>query len=157
MPRPRKPPRRAGSARSARTARDNARARRLGYVDYYDYRLHDNGKIPPGPLRLTEAERRRRRGHSGRADFLADLGEGDLIIMPYGLASVDFDEDARGGEGAYVEIVKLVIDGDTGADRTYTLRNLTRDELADTIEEEERKGAIFSPAPSLDQRRLVSY
>jgi hypothetical protein len=155
MARPRKPQRKRGNTPAYE--RRDARARALGYENYYDYRLHDNGRLPPGPIEMSPAERARRRGHRGRLDFLRSLGEGDLIIMPYGLSSVEFDDDARGGEGAYVEIVKLVIDGDTGADRTYILRNLTRDELADTIEEEERRGVIFSPAPSLDQRRLVRF
>lgn len=79
-----------------------------------------------------------------------------MILLPYGLSSVEFDEDARDGEGAYVEIVKLVIDAETGDEREYVLRNLTRQELIDTIYEEQQRGAVFSPAPSLDQRRLVS-
>lgn len=101
-------------------------------------------------------ERARLRGHRGRADFLASLSEGDLILLPLGISSVEFDEDARDGEGAYVEIVKLVVDAVTGDEREYTLRNLTRDELIATIEAEQERGAVFSPAPSLDQRRLVS-
>lgn len=156
MARLRKAGKRKGAPRSERTARDNARARRLGYRDYYDYRLHDNGRLPPGPLRISKAERARRRGHRGRADFLASLGEGDLIILPYGLSSVEFDEDARDGEGAYVEVTKLVVDGDTGEEREYVLRNLTRDEMIATIEAEAARGAIFSNSPSLDQRRLVT-
>lgn len=156
MARPRRKPTRKGAPRSERTARDNARARRLGYKDYYDFRLHDYGRVPPGPIKLSPAERARRRGHRGRADFLASLGEGDLIILPYGISSVEFNEDARDGEGAYVEIVKLVIDAETGDEREYVLRNLTRDELIETIYEEESRGAVFSPSPSLDQRRLAS-
>lgn len=152
MARPRKPAR-----PSAAWEKRNAKARALGYRNYYDYRAHDYGKQPASAPPAQGARLRRLRGHAGRADFLADLGEGDLIIMPNGLSSIEFDEDARDGEGAYVEIVKLVIDGDTGADRTYILRNLTRDELIETIAAEEAKGAIFSPAPSLDQRRLVNY
>lgn len=156
MARPRRQSKRKGAPRSERTKRDNARARALGYKDYYDYRLHDFGRVPPGPIKLSPAERAKRRGHRGRADFLSSLDEGDLIILPYGISSVDFDEDARDGEGAYVEIVKLVIDASTGEEREYVLRNLTRDELIETIYEEESRGAVFSPAPSLDQRRLVS-
>lgn len=112
--------------------------------------------MPPGPLKLSAAERARLRGHRGRVDFLRSLGEGDLILLPYGLSSVEFDEDARDGEGAYVEVVKVVIDAANGSEREYVLRNLTRDEMIATIEEEQRRGAIFSPAPSLDQRRLVT-
>jgi hypothetical protein len=145
--RPRKP--------SSAYERRNERARALGYRNYYDYRLHDNGKQPPGPVKLSRAERRRRRGHVGRADFLASLGEGDLIILPYGLSGVEFDEDARDGLGAYVEVEKLVIHA-RGGESTWYLRNLTRDEMIDVIYLEQQRGAVFSPAPSLDQRRLVS-
>lgn len=157
MARPRKPAKRAQRDHKAAYARRDARAKAAGYKSYYDYRLHRYGSLPAAAPVPTGAARRKLAGKAGRAAFLASLGEGDLIIMPHGLSSVEFDPDARGGEGAYLEIVKLVIDGETGADRTYILRNLTRDELIDTIEEEERRGAIFSPAPSLDQRRLVSY
>lgn len=150
MARPRKEP-----ASPAYQKRD-ARARRLGYRNYYDYRLHDNGKLPPGPLVLSPEQRRRRRGHVGRQAFLASLREGDLIIMPFGVSSVVFDPKLRKGQGAYLEIVKLVISASNGRERTYSLRRLTRDELVETIAEEQRRGAIFSPAPSLDQRRLVS-
>jgi hypothetical protein len=159
--RPRKPQR--GSAkpapRSERTARDNAKAKRLGYKSYYDYRLHASGQLPPrfaiAPFEVPYL-RGHKGGYAGRIRFLVSLGEGDLIIMPSGVSATEFDEGARKGVGAYLEIVKLVIDGETGADRTYILRNLTRDELIDTIEEEQRRGAIFSPQPSLDQRRLVA-
>lgn len=137
-------------------ARRERRARELGYLNYYDFRIHLYGKLPPGPIELSSEERARRRGHRGRSDFLRSLGEGDLIIMPYGVSSVVFDEDARGGQGAYLEIVKVVIDAKTGSEREYTLRRLTRNELIETILEEQERGAIFSPAPSLDQRRLVS-
>lgn len=118
--------------------------------------MHDSGRLPPGPLRLTSAARARLRGHRGRAAFLASLREGDLITLPYGISAVEFDEDARDGEGAYVEIVKQVLHERNGREEMFTLHNLTRDELIDTIEEEQRRGAIFSPAPSLDQRRLVT-
>lgn len=143
---------------SAAWERRNARAKALGYKSYYDYRVHGNGKIPPGRPALTGAAKQRARGHRGRADFLASLREGDLIIMPRGISSVEYDEDARGGLGAYLEIEKLVIPGEhgRGRERTFILRNLTRDELIDTIREEQRRGAVFSASPSLDQRRLVT-
>lgn len=148
MARPRKPP--------TPYERRNARAQALGYRNYYDYRLHFNGRVPPGPINVTPAERRQRRGHRGRADFLASLREGDLIILPRGLSSVEFDEDARDGEGAYIEVEKLVIHARSGRESTWVLRNLTRDEMIDTIFREQQRGAVFSPAPSLDQRRLVT-
>lgn len=135
MPRPRKQP----SAYSRR----NARARALGFRNYYEQRV---AGTQPGTAARAAA-----RGHRSRSDFLASLGEGDLIIMPNGLSSVE-----RTADGRYKLITKLVVDGDTGDERIYTLRNLTRDELVQTIDEEERTGAVFSPSPSLDQRRLVT-
>lgn len=149
MARPRKAPETAYQKR-------NRRARAAGYRNYYDFRLHDNGRLPPGPLELSGEERARRRGHRGTADFVLSLGEGDLIVMPMGLSSIVYDENARRGVGAYEEIVKTVIYARSGRERTFALRNLTRDELVATIREEQRRGAIFSPSPSLDQRRLVS-
>src|SRR4051812_22148218 len=109
-----RPRRKAAPRKGAQSAYDkrNTRARQLGYRNYYDYRLHDNGRVPPGPIKLSTAARARRRGHRGRSDFLASLGEGDLILLPYGISSVEFDDDARDGEGAYVEIVKLVVDAE---------------------------------------------
>ena len=156
MARPRRKPAARKPAKPTAYERRNQRARELGYRNYYDYRLHKNGRIPPGPLTLSPAERARRRGHRGRNDFLRSLGEGDLILLPYGISSVEFDESARDGEGAYAEIVKLVIDAQTGDEREYVLRNMTRAELIETIYAEQERGAVFSPAPSLDQRRLVA-
>lgn len=137
-------------------AKRNQRAQALGYTSYYDYRLHDNGRLPPGPVVVSREERARRRGHRGTTDFLRSLGEGDLIIMPLGISSIIFDENARGGVGAYEEIVKTVVYATSGRERTFALRNITRAELIATIKEEQRRGAIFSPSPSLDQRRLVT-
>lgn len=130
--------------------RRNQRARALGYKSYYDYRVHGNGKLPPGPIELTTEERARRRGHRGRQDFLSSLDEGDLIVMPEGLRSVERDT-----RGRYVLIHKVVYDAVTNEPTNWFLRNLTRAQLVRTIEEEERRGAKFSPYPSLDQRRLV--
>lgn len=144
------PRRRSRGQSSAYDAR-NARARALGYRNYYDYRLHANGRIPPGPIEeLTPEERSKRRGHRGRADFLSSLDEGDLIVMPEGLRSVE-----RDSRGRYILIHKVVYDAVTGKATNWFLRNLTRAQLVATIAEEERRGAEFSPFPSLDQRRLV--
>lgn len=74
-----------------------------------------------------------------------------MITMPYGLSSVRRDE-----EGRYLEIVKTTLDASTGRERWWTLTNLTRRQLELVIGEEQARGAIFSPAPSLDQRRLLS-
>ena len=57
----------------------------------------------------------------------------------------------------YEEIVKTVIPASGAREREFTLRRLTRAELLATIMEEERAGVIFSPSPSMDQRRLLSH
>jgi len=57
--------------------------------------------------------------------------------------------------GRYRRIVKQVISGYL-EERTYILRNLTREQLVATIRAEIAAGATFNPRPSLDQRRLVT-
>jgi hypothetical protein len=149
VPRPRK----ARDHQAAYRRRD-ARARAEGFASYYDKRVRSGKLSAPRP---RGRELRRRRGHAGRADFLASLGEGDLIIMPRGISSVEYDPNARNGQGAYREIEKLVVYARPGVlERTWILRNLTRAELIETIKEEQRRGAYFAPSPSLDQRRLPS-
>lgn len=128
---------------SAAYERRNKRARELGFRNYYEQRT--------AGTKRGSAARAKARGHRSRSDFLSSLSEGDLIIIPSGLSSVE-----RRPDGRYVLITKLVIDGDTGEERTYTLRNLTRAQLVATIADEEASGAVFSPSPSLDQRRLVT-
>jgi len=49
-------------------------------------------------------------------------------------------------------MTKLVIDAVTGRGRTYVFRNFSRAYLTNLIDEEEARGAVWSPAPSLDQR-----
>lgn len=144
------PPRRSRGRKPTPYQARNERAKALGYKSYYDYRIHGNGKLPPGPIKLEPEERARRRGHRGRVDFLGSLDEGDLIVMPEGLRSVERDT-----RGRYILIHKVVYDAVTSKATNWYLRNLTRAQLVKTIAEEERRGAVFSPFPSLDQRRLV--
>ncbi len=138
---------------SAWAAPRNARARALGYRDYYDYRLHDNGRIPPGPLKLTPEERERRRGHAGTSDFKRFIREGDLVDCD--VRAVDRDPRT----GLYRRIEKRVIPPPfqrRRRERVFTLTRLTRAQLIALIEYELQVGVIFSPQPSRDQRRLVS-
>lgn len=71
----------------------NERARALGYESYYDYRAHDNGRIPPSRPRLEGDELTRARGHRGARDFERSLEHGrvDLVTM----IGVDRDEKGR--------------------------------------------------------------
>lgn len=58
--------------------------------------------------------------------------------------------------GLYRKIEKTVIPADMGPERYYTLRRHTRERLIEIIDEEISKGVVFSPSPSMDQRRLVT-
>lgn len=62
--------------RSERTARDNARAQALGYKSYYDWRAHDNGRIPPERPALRGEGLARARGHRSRADLMSLIRAG---------------------------------------------------------------------------------
>ena len=59
----------------------NARARALGYRNYYDYRVHNFGRIPAGESAPTGEERQRLRGHRGAADVESVLRSGDVELV----------------------------------------------------------------------------
>lgn len=141
----------AKTPRSVRTARDNARARALGYRSYYDYRLHDNGRRPPdAPVPPAgTAERARLRGHRGTADLLRTLRPGDVLVVPDGLAAI-----AKDSKGRYARVDVMVLREDGRAD-TFTIRRATYDRMTRIVDRINASGAIFSPSPSLDIRRLL--
>ena len=56
--------------------RRNARARALGYENYYDYRAHGYGSEPPSAPRATGEELARLRGHRADADLARKLESG---------------------------------------------------------------------------------
>lgn len=70
----------------------NARAQALGYRNYYDYRVHDNGRIAPERRPLRGERLTRARGHRGAADFrtLLQSGRVDLLTM------IDVERNAAG-------------------------------------------------------------
>lgn len=134
--------------RSLRTARDNARARALGYRDYYDFRVHDSGRIPPG-VDVPRGQRSRARGHAGKADLLRTVKPGDVLVVPDGLGAVQKD---RRGRFARIDLMVLGVDGKA---RRFTVRRQDYDQVVRLIDRLADKGSVFSPSPSLDLRRLV--
>jgi hypothetical protein len=124
----------------------NARARALGYKGYYDYRAHDNGRIPPSRARVTGDALAKARGHRSRADLIADSRDGLLTVERT-------ERDQKTGRITKVDL--LLIDKD-GKEKRYTLRRnqLTTKALARLVEDLDAQGVIFSPSPSLDLRRL---
>lgn len=147
-------PRRSSSSstpRSVRTARDNARARALGYASYYDYRLHGSGRIPastPAPAKGS-AERAAARGHRGIRDLERSLRPGDVIILPDGLSSIGKDRRDN-----YTRVRVLVVKDD-GREQRFTISRAKYERMVKLLERASAAGAIFSPSPSLDLRRLV--
>ena len=131
---------------SASYARRNAAARLLGYRNYYDYRVHNHGRIPASVPAPTGEARSRLRGHRGRADFEQAVGAGSLV-------SVQSTE--RGADGKLTKVTLLLI-GEDGRSRVYVLRGkaLKSDQLKSLVKHSENSGAVFSPSPSLDVRRI---
>lgn len=126
--------------------RRQQRARERGFRDYYEQRTRDR----PGGEKPAPEELARRRGHRSRKDFLDSLREGDIILCD--ITGVEFNR----ATGRYGVIWKTVIPAAGGEEREYSLRNQTRSSLRLTIEQEVERGVIFSPSPSLDQRRLLA-
>ena len=81
--------------------------------------------------------------------MLAYIRPGTMVICP-------ITQVKRDSRGRYVEIRKTVQRADMAPARLFVLRKLTRAQLVATIKEEVRRGAIFPPWPSLDQRELVT-
>ncbi len=141
MARPRKPVSRSYAKR-------NERARALGYRSYYDYRIHAHGKIPPDQPAPTGNTRARLRGHRSLSDLKQDLKPGTLVTVQ------STDRDPRTGRLKRADV--LTVD-EKGRQRTYRLTGAQLtvariNSLADVVE---RKGAVFSPSPSLDLRRVA--
>ncbi len=125
----------------------NERARAKGYESYYDYRAHDYGRIPPDQPRITGRALRRLRGHASAADLVREAMPGDLVVGSMG------DRDAK---GRFHQVDITVIHAD-GGESEYRLRGRTLDRAAllALVAELDEGDVIFSPAPSLDLRRMA--
>jgi hypothetical protein len=125
-------------------ARRNARARALGFTSYYDQRVRKGRLSAPRP---TGAALRRLRGHASGRDLLATARDGDVVIASMG------GRDAN-GKYHHVDITLL---GSDGGDLEFTLRGpqMKTSYLKQLVADLEAKGVAFSPAPSLDLRRIA--
>lgn len=87
--------------------RRNARARKLGYRNYYDYRAHDYGKRPPGEEQPTGEEAKRLRGHAGPVALRRALRKPDRIALIVEIPEID-----RHGQWAQMRYVGTFTNGD---------------------------------------------
>lgn len=130
---------------SAAWERRNARARALGYDDYYDYRSHDNGRLPPAAPKLRGPELARSRGHRSSADLnrLVRSRGADLVVIPVGL-----ERDAK-GRWTKIDVLVLLPDG---SERHFLLRGRQAwtEVLKRLRELLESEGVHWLAAPSLD-------
>lgn len=132
---------------SERQNRANARAQSLGYRNYYDYRIHGYGIIPPAE-RISGEQLARARGHRSASDLKRDVGPGDVVsVWTYG---------PRDKEGRYQWVDILLLDA-SGRERIYRLRGskITARNLDKIAQAVDAAGAVVSPAPSLDIRRFA--
>lgn len=97
---------------SANWERRNARARSLGYDSYYDYRAHDNGRLPPSEPRLSGEPLARSRGHRSAADLETLLRRGQVELV-----NTVTTIDAKGNR--VVDVLVLTADG---GQREFRLR-----------------------------------
>ncbi len=130
---------------AAEYSRRQERAKALGFTGYYERRT----RTAPGSPRPSTAELRKRRGHAGRASFLAYIKPGDLVMLADHISTVRITGEKIG------PFVKRVIPADLRPSREFTIRNQTMRSLARLIKDELERGAVMSLAPSLDQRRLL--
>lgn len=130
---------------SSRWQARNARARSLGYKNYYDYRAHGFGAQPPAAPRASGEQLARLRGHRSAADLdrLVARGQVELVKVDPG------ERDPRTGQWKRGDLIVTLSDGREltfrlkGAQLTKRrMRKLRRDLIAG--------GAQVLDSPSLD-------
>jgi hypothetical protein len=104
--------------------RRNARARALGYRNYYDYRIHEYGRLPPSEPSPPGQRRAQLRGHRSPTDLERLLRSGRVELVLVNVAR-------RDKKGRLQEVDVLVTD-DRGRQTQYRLtgRTLTRSGIA---------------------------
>ena len=117
----------------------NAQAQSLGYRNYYDYRVHDYGNMPPGEPGATGELLDRLRGHRGAADLGSfierqrDADDYDYDVTRAVAADVQpsYERDAE-GRWTYISVTLLM---DDGTEREYRLRGLDTQQIQDYLDD----------------------
>lgn len=129
----------------AEYARRQARARELGFEGYYGRRIR---RGQPAEVAAPRGERlRAARGHASGGDLRSQARDGDLLIGSLG---------GRNALGRYTR-VDITLVGSDGGEKEYVLqgKQLGKAYLQRLVSDLEAAGVIFSPAPSLDLRRIA--
>jgi hypothetical protein len=128
--------------------RRDERARAQGYRGYYDYRAHDNGRLPPDQPKLRGEALSRARGHRGAADLERSMRPGMLVFV---------EGSERNKDGTYKWVDIRTVD-EQGRETTYRLRGAAATSsarLGRILEAGQAAGAVFTPVPSLDVSGLI--
>lgn len=119
----------------------NRLAQAKGYTSYYDYRAHDNGRLPPGSPGLRGEALGRARGHRSLSDFLrSGSREGVLVFTD--------NKGPRNAKGQY-QWVDLKVVTPEGQERVYRLRGkqASRANLKRAVKELSAAGAVIAAGP----------
>lgn len=120
----------------------NAKARSLGYRNYYDYRIHGYGKIAQSE-EIQGVELSMARGHRSRSEMLDMIEEGDNVVV--------WRTGDRDRLGRYTS-VDFLVKKQNGDEELFRLTRgqLTVPELEYLIGEIDLLGGVTSPSPSFD-------
>ncbi len=91
-------------------------------------------------------------GGRARSAFLAYIREGDVVMLADHISRIPVD--AQGRIGPFSK--QVVPESERRRVRVFRIPRLTPAALRRLIEQELLRGAVLSPVPSLDQRRLVT-
>ena len=126
-------------------------------------RQEARGHKPPAGEREYQARVRRYRernpaatraeaGGQARAAFLRYIREGDVVMLADHISRINVD--SRGRVGPFSK--QVVPESDRRRVRVFRIPRLSKAALRRMIEQELARGAVLTPVPSLDQRRLLS-
>lgn len=91
-------------------------------------------------------------GGRARTAFLSYIREGDVVMLADHISRIPVD--SRGRVGPFNK--QVVPESEKRKVRVFRIPALSRSALRRLIEQEIERGAVLSPVPSLDQRRLVT-
>src|SRR5215472_2202390 len=108
----------------------NEQAREAGYRNYYDYRIHDYGNLPP-ESDVTGEDLAMARGHRSEADLISIMDEGDVV---------EFTNYERNSQGQFEWVEFTLLDTSTGEEKIFRLQGYQLADMDDLMDEFEDQG-----------------